>query len=771
MRNFLRFVLSSEDQTRIVPGSVVVEDIGFVQVSDPNAPPPQSLKLSFQIKPPENGGERQAPRINPLFPGTMRYIANPPESGALDYPKATNVDLVEQNMTGWPTKGMLSVFLADHNRVFDWMRRQVSPNVLPIIPNRAWYYPVKLSKEFLFETVAGPTGVGLTKRDILEGTPATVSPSCPIDYWRKSAIVHFLQGRYAPQTTLDEDDVLSADDIAAMAMPTVVMDDDGNVELYISMAYHLSTPQEGDQFDFLRMQPETSAGSTGPLSPSQRALVPQYVQNARIPARAVYQSFFTSASPGGGGSVIVNCTGTEALSQGIQSTCYYQTVRFTRSWTPTLDGVSIVEFSPHLARTKVLLRTATVSSVPEWEDYLPAHGWVFFPRNDTAPTTSPYLLSASMIEDRWIDEDGQRLNDMRWVKGVGASPDGNDDDLDGDGVGSDNWKAMGHKNSIPLILQGTGHYSPHIVLRRPMCEALFVESWKSGPNCTYQSLRRTIRALIDNRIAGGRYLKGQAIDTPSLAKRIIKVAWPGATPDVFDGKPDIGSASDDNFNVLLQVLQRIFGNAKGLRASDLWHSNLKAFEAEMQKQDYTISENFIGRGAPGALAYLGLAKMKSPPGISVYVDEKLRGQDESTLDPTPYVVNGELPVTPVQNSSEKMHSAMDPTLLTRGAVIQIWFNNTPSIPPHNKRLQEILTGGVLFKNDLGPPPRRTTVKKFPGHSGIYYDCIVNDDNKVSDILILDQMGPRRAYRVELFVPYDDRDIFSFKPIFIANWEE
>ncbi|MGQ9873155.1 MAG: hypothetical protein ACUVQO_20590 [Leptodesmis sp.] len=82
MRDFLRFILSSSDQSRIVDGTIEVNDVGFDKITDPNTPPAQSLYLKFQVKNPSDG----APKVFPLFPGRLIYSALPNSSGGIVLP-------------------------------------------------------------------------------------------------------------------------------------------------------------------------------------------------------------------------------------------------------------------------------------------------------------------------------------------------------------------------------------------------------------------------------------------------------------------------------------------------------------------------------------------------------------------------------------------------------------------------------------------------------------------------------------------------------------
>ena len=137
------------------------------------------------------------------------------------------------------------------------------------------------------------------------------------------------------------------------------------------------------------------------------------------------------------------------------------------------------------------------------------------------------------------------------------------------------------------------------------------------PNAkTYMSLRRTVRALVDNRIAGGRLNFGVA-STSALTRGIIHRAWlgtPASAGIVADNQPpvttNVGQESDAV--KLIPVLEAFFpGNAqqypfagmpanpviltRGRMLHDLWQSRLDEMSAPSHRANFSDAGVFLER--------------------------------------------------------------------------------------------------------------------------------------------------------------------------------
>jgi hypothetical protein len=150
--------------------------------------------------------------------------------------------------------------------------------------------------------------------------------------------------------------------------------------------------------------------------------------------------------------------------------------------------------------------------------------------------------------------------------------------------------------------------------------------------CTYMSLRRTVRALVDTRIAGGRLNFGVE-STSAVTRGIIHRAWqgtPASASIVADNATPVSAAVDEDVEApkLIPVLEAFFpGDApqfpvagaspnpiifsRGRMLHDLWQSREDEFRAPRQSANFP--DHLIGRGGPGAAVSMGIATFHVNP--------------------------------------------------------------------------------------------------------------------------------------------------------------
>ncbi|WP_438019879.1 hypothetical protein WMF18_12775 [Sorangium sp. So ce315] len=336
MRDFLRFFLSAADQARVDPASVTVGDVPPGVVPDGYLYAPQALQINFRIKDPAAG----APRLLPLFPGAVRWLAEPGTPG--DLPEPAAVDVTPAGVATWRTLGTLQVKVTQ--AAVEAGIREHGPG-LEVQPNIAWYAPVQLSEQFLLTTLVG----GLAKANI-KSASAVIRPANA--EWPKHAISRFLQGVYTPELRLGA--TAAADDVVAHAMPTVVMAADGAVTLTISIA-RTQPPQDGD------------AAQLDVLAPGLDRQHPLHPINGRMPARHAYRML----RPHLLGAAAADPLADLVLAPWPQARRYFA-IKFTRTW-QDVPNFSVLFPS----RSAVILVEPAFSHTLE----IPAHGVVYVPQN------------------------------------------------------------------------------------------------------------------------------------------------------------------------------------------------------------------------------------------------------------------------------------------------------------------------------------------------------------------------------------------------------
>jgi hypothetical protein len=391
-------------------------------------------------------------------------------------------------------------------------------------------------------------------------------------------------------------------------------------------------------------------------------------------------------------------------------------VRFTRIWEPGQ------ECSVHLPRQTVRFRAG--GAVVQ-EHSLPAHGVVFVRQQ---PAANPPHPGPPTID---VDLTG---GTMRWLRGEPTS-----------------WRRRGRTDVVAIDLAAVA--DPHVVVRLPMTAAMLSDTTRPQPgggSCTYLSLRREVRALVDNRIAGGRLSFGVDITRPDT-QGIIARAFAGTTARVNhvannapdpDGNPDL-LAPDHLLPILLALFpdlapQTSPGGAQVLREGEvtyhLWQSRADRFQAEATKRNF--DPDHIGRGSAGAMVDRGLA--------AYHVD-------------------------PLRRSGEADNAYFDRVVgetlagLTPGALVQFWHESDD--------FEHIKSRVVTFDGDGDP-------EISYGHSPVFEDYVRDGAGNITGLRLIDQWGTRDhpiggapgnrrlTWRIEESDPPAEQEIWI-----TANWVE
>lgn len=555
----------------------------------------------------------------------------------------------EADYAGWKTLGRILVTVAD--RAAEEIAG-VAP-VLPVKPNRVWYGPVRLPPGFLFETLT----VGLRKAPIPASGGRTIRTTHAD--WRKYAIAEFLAGRYAPIVVTAND--AAQDDRVRFVMPTVEVPADGNVELAITTAL-AQKPQDAPDTAF--EDPAPPVGREEPLHP----------RNGLIPAREVYRRLRPHMVAEPAAVPLM-----DALLVDWPIGPLFFPIRFTRTAEPT-DNCSA-----HFPRQTVSIRSGPTLL---HEERLPAHGVVFLRQAPPAvgqPVPAPPSVQISLT------------GTMKWLLGGGTS-----------------WRLPGQTVAVPIDLAAVA--PQHVSVRLPMTQAIFSDRSRPAPGgnrCTYLSLRRTVRTLVDNRIAGGRLNFG-IHSTSATTRGIIQRAFAGTLATVGRVAANAPNPDGDEglASTLEPILQVFFPNDapqqpipgppaaptiydEGEMVYRLWQSIIIAFQANLTQRNF--SNAHIGRGAPGAMVAVGLA--------AFHVD-------------------------PVRNAGEGDSAYFDRIVglmlagLQPGALLQFWN----------------LDGDFLdLKNRSVPGGANPEIAEY-GHSPLFVEYVRSAAGAVTGLRILDQYG-------------------------------
>ena len=581
MRNFIRFLFSGNDVGKIIT-PLQIEDVFPVAVAAPPAgsPAPGSMKLRFRQNDP---GPAQ---IRPLFPGSMRFIVDSSVAGVL--PGATAVEFTSAAYAGWKTLGRLLITVEDKHISDELLA--IAPG-LPVKPNKIWYGPVRIPEGFLFNTLR----TNLKKANFRTANGRTIRPKNPDGTdnleWAKNAVAEFLVGRYSPVLRLGAD--ATQDDGIRFAMPTVEVPAAGDIELFVTTAL-AQKPQDGPDS-------EQSWFASHPAQPNPASPIsgdePLHPRNGLIPAREVYRQLRPH---------MVGEAPSEPLRNAILADWPNAPRFFAIPFTRTSERIP--NCSAHFTRHTVRIQEGANVLM---EQQLPSHGVLFLPQAPATPEPAPFNVKISLVN-----------GDMKWLLGGGTT-----------------WREKGQTMPVAINLGTTAQ--PHIAVRLPMIKAMFSDSRKpkpGGASCTYLSLRRTVRALVDNRIAGGRLNFG-VNSTSAETRGIITRAFTGtgATANlVAHNAPDPYGAP--NLALTLKPILIAFFPSEPPQSSMtqgevgylLWQTITESFESNTTRSYF--SQDHIGGGGAGAIVALKLGRFHSGVGtVVINTDAALDQRVESML--------------------------------------------------------------------------------------------------------------------------------------------
>ncbi|HEX2203209.1 MAG TPA: hypothetical protein VHG91_07915 [Longimicrobium sp.] len=621
--DILRFPFSQTDLDRMpdIPGVVDIPDDAPLARGEPV---PRTLMLVTAVSNPDAG----APQVRPLFPGRIRFFADTTAPGVL--PDPATIVLSEAAHAGWITVGRLMVTVEEKavTKALDAFAAPAAPLAdaladpvadppegpdIEVAPNVVWYDRVRISWAFLDTTLAG------LRKEAVKYDDGTKVSTGAAD-WKKHAVAGFLSGTYAPLLRLGAD--AAADDVARFPMPTVDMDAGGTSILHVTTA-RAERPQ-----DYADEAYETELGLDGALRDD-----PVHFRNGPIPARHVLRSLQADFAEVPTGAVPA------AVLAEFPVAPRYRPVRFTRTWQPVPNNSIFFAF----ATATFTAPDGTVAG----QGRLPSHG-IFYLREEPLSTPpDPRVVDVTL--------DGGSV-DFRWLPGELV----------------DGWQEPG--THIPVTCDFGFSAVPHVVVRLPMTAAMLIEDPVEGMpgSCTYISMRRTVRALVDNRICGGRLGFGVG-KTSSTTRAMMREAFASSSL-TFSPKPTEGTLANNlphpladptqGALALRPVLQAFFpgivpaeeveGSTNrvteldgGKAAFDLWQSVLEVLNVEATRSNF--SNDHVGRGGAGALAARDLGAFHVDPA---------RQANESDEDYFDRIVTG-------------MLSGLEP-----GAVLQFWEHST-----------------------------------------------------------------------------------------------
>ncbi len=480
-------------------------------------------------------------------------------------PAPSEVKFTSALYSTWKTRGMIMIKAL----LRTYRNIGALSSALEVYPNKVWYSPVQISEDFLFFSLRS----GLQKADIpVSGGTSTIRRNHRD--WAKHAVSSFLAGHYAPELRLKTS--AANDDVIAHPMPTVVMAADGKVSLVISAALS-HKPQDGKDEEFDQ------------LAPGMPRTAPAHPRNGAIAARHVYRSLRAHMIDATVGSVIPD----NMLVEWPNAPRYF-TLRFTRTWKP-IENCSFLFPSQ-------TVRVENVAGGLLFEQRLPAHGIVYLFQAPAIPANPPppnirVSISGGM---RYLD---------------GATP--------------NSWHEKARTTSLAYDFRVV--VNAHVIVRRRMNDEMLVERryTPGGTRCTYLSLRRSVRALIDHRITGGRLNFGPN-QTSRVTRRLMDDAWAGtgANSGIVSynrPRPNASPARARRLEPILEAFfpdeapaQNIGGSThrdvvlnKGPMAYNLWQTIESILSAEGSKRNF--SNAHVGRGGPGALVAVELARFHVDP--------------------------------------------------------------------------------------------------------------------------------------------------------------
>ncbi len=365
------------------------------------------------------------------------------------------------NYANWTTRGLLSnsAALKQFQQTVD-----TAAAALEVAPNIAWFGPVRLTSNFLFSNFG-------------RNAQATSSPNSAL----QKRISSFLRGEFALRLALAAD--RTQDDVVKQRLPVVDMAPDGSVELQITVARQQIT---------LDGPKELLDGIYGPLDPVKLLHLPSHPLNGVIPARHVYRTL-------GQQGELIDFVGPLAETVARDWDVDPTQPRYFPIWFRRIFGAaqeSSVHFPWHFARITSFPLPAPLSAITELR--LPTHGVVFLPLTQVQAQTTEYLTEL-------VQSGGGSEHELRILAGT-----------------PDAWRRKA--GTVPLQID----LNPGPVIiqarRRMKIEMLVEPGVDPGEDrCTYLTLRRSVRALVNNRILGGRLNSGVVQPRTSLRTHLEAV--------------------------------------------------------------------------------------------------------------------------------------------------------------------------------------------------------------------------------------------------------
>ena len=566
------FLFSSADQALIDTSTIIVSDVAYAanpQVSDPY---PQSLRIQFSLT-----TTGKAPKLRPLGPGLLTFHADPAPGKTVPTP----AQAVAANYANWPTLGRLRLTISDPQVLL----RLTAITGLPVVPSDIWYSSVNLTQNFLFQSLPA---LPVTK--VIGGKTVTVQPGTA-DALRQM-VSGFLKGKFTAQ--LVSGSQASADSQSLVDMPELAPTAAGTFDFYITTGF-TGKPFDGEEKDY-----ENANSVTDDWEPA-------HPRNGIIPARLVYRSLRTHATGdiinAALGSAVPDAVLASSATAGVPD---YYPIRFTRVWKPVEDRS--VHFPSQVVRAEQIT-TATTFVI---EQRLPAHGILFIAQ------TPIQKLASSDFRISLTNPSGKPEREMWWLTG---------------GV-PNVWQDAAANTPITVTLPPANQALqaiPHVLLRRQMGQEVIYDRkgrpTHVGAACTYYSLRRIVRALVNNRISGGRlnfevFIVGnrrQGRNTQVTRDLVSEALGAAAAGAVMDGKPDHTGQPGVEAPKLIPVLEALFPNivppqpgnepdpgmTYGKAAYWIWQTGFLVFQDNATKRAF--DDTWLGGGGSGALVELGLA--------------------------------------------------------------------------------------------------------------------------------------------------------------------
>jgi len=684
------FLFSPESQDAIDPSTIVVTDVPYSAnplVSDPY---PQALRIQFSLK----KDVKTAPKLRPLGPGLLTFHFNPEPGKAPPTPPEAIID----NYDKWPTVGRLRLNIHDDKVI----ARIKAISGLPVAPSDIWYSSVRLTKNFLFQSLPK-----LPVKKVIAGGKESFPPDTPDGL--KQAVSGILNGKYYAR--LISGRIASGDSQSAVEMPELAETGTGTFDFYITTGF-ARAPFDGEEKNY--ENPNSVTDNWEPAHP----------RNGIIPARLVYRNLRTHSSgdmiDGDIGRPVPDAILASSVRNGVPD---YYPVRFTRIWKPKED------FSIHFPSQVVTAKH--LPSGAEIQQRLPAHGILFL------ALTRIESLAGTDFSISLTNPTQRRRHEMTWLKA----------DV------PDVWKLAGATTPVtvtPPVANQSLQAFPHIVLRRRMAQEIIYDR-KSRPTgfgraCTFFSLRRTVRALVNNRIAGGRLnfevyydRRNRRIGTNSdVTRELVKDVLGTDAAKVLDGQPyhragesqphgslaqdlEIGEQALKCREVLAvlfpELIQPQPGNpshaiAVGKASYLVWQSVYEQFQSSSTSDFF--SNPWLAGGGAGALLALNFASRYTvSPGNN---PEDTVGRNPGETD---------------QSFRDRIVKEMLSGNLKAGATLQFWDQFAD--------LDAIRARSV----PIPPPPPHGLVAQ--GHSPIFLEYI-GPPSSPTGIVVLDQTGETHCDR-------------------------